>query len=210
MIPFTSLQGNPIKPQMIHLPDYNKKFSSLGQHSVCGWRPFPGSVFQTLLSIKVNCVVYKKYCLLSLSSVEAMKVSLPTSTHGETTSQRALSLSKVQNWRWSISLIYSLSKCFWSVSVPSIVPGAGTPVVNEIDMALVLMEHTDWWRWQMMVKSISKHIITFCENKEQGWECRAGCLTGVTSWRVTTNSKCMGIANSRMSKRPNPHSHLMD
>lgn len=61
MLLFTSVLGNPQNPRMIHLPDYSTKFSSLGQHSVRGRRPFPGSVFQTLLKHKKDLRGLLKY-----------------------------------------------------------------------------------------------------------------------------------------------------
>lgn len=47
--------------------------------------------------------------------------------------------------------------------MPSIALEAGTAIVNEIDRSPVLMEHTDWWRGQMITKQTSQYIITHCE-----------------------------------------------
>lgn len=56
--------------------------------------------------------------------------------------------------------------------MPSTVLGAGT--INEVDVALVLMQHTDWW-WQL-IKETGKYVITpastqrCCEEREMEWE----------------------------------------
>lgn len=77
--------------------------------------------------------------------------------------------------------------------MPSTVLDAGT--INEVDVALVLMQHTDWW-WQI-IKETGKYVITpaftqrCCKEREVEWENSGGTHEIMWEWHTCLKAvKC--------------------